>query len=85
VEGQAGGIGGAVCVGGNLAWGVCGCTAGTEPFRDDLASGRWAAVVTVAETPFRRRALAREWFRYRLETKVPGVLVAGVSGYLGKL
>jgi hypothetical protein len=44
-----------------------------------------AAVVTVAGTPFRRRALAREWFRYRLETKVPGVLVAGVSGDLGKL
>ena len=44
-----------------------------------------AAVVTVAGTRFRRRAVAREWFRHRLETRVPGVLVAGVPGYLGKL
>jgi hypothetical protein len=44
-----------------------------------------AAVVTVAGTPFRRRAVACEWFRYRLQTRLRGVLVAGVSGYLGKL
>jgi hypothetical protein len=73
------------CVGGNLAWDVCGWTAGTEPFRVASRAAAGAAVVTVAGTPFRRRAVARQRFRYRLETKVRGVLVAGVSGYLGKL